>query len=205
MEKHKLIGKTFGSLTVLSKVGTTNKRYTFSCLCSCGKIITCIGGNLVSGNTKSCGCLRVGLPHKKKYNKLCANNPTHTSWRSMIARTTNKNDFLHKSYRDRGIVVCKEWLDYNNFVRDMGERPSNTSIDRINNNDGYYKDNCRWATPIQQANNTSRNVFIEYNGERHTVTEWSRILGIRDCTLYSRITNGWSIDRVMTKTVNHYK
>lgn len=139
----------------------------------------------------------------RKYNKPTANNPTYSSWYNMILRTTNEKHLSYKAYAERGIVVCKEWLDYNNFVRDMGERPSNTSIDRINNNDGYYKDNCRWATAIQQANNTSRNVFIEYNGERHTVTEWSRILGLHERTLHSRISRGWSIDRAITTTINH--
>lgn len=89
---------------------------------------------------------------------------TYKSWSKMRERCNNPNTNRSKSYYEKGITYCKEWDDYLVFLRDMGERPNGTSLDRIDNNKGYYKENCRWATPKEQAINTSRNVFYSICG-----------------------------------------
>jgi hypothetical protein len=93
----------------------------------------------------------------------------------------------HKAYKDyggRGITVCEEWLDYNNFVRDMGEAPSNMSLDRIDNDKGYYKDNCKWSTQTEQMNNRRCNVKILWEGNLYSVQELERITGIKTAVIY---------------------
>jgi transcriptional regulator of acetoin/glycerol metabolism len=95
--------------------------------------------------------------------------------------------------------MCEEWRnDFMAFYNDMGTRPTpKHSLDRIDNEKGYYKDNCRWVTKEVQANNTRTNVFIEYKGKRQTIAQWAKELGLPKQTLHNRIKNGLPIERVM--------
>ena len=116
----------------------------------------------------------------------------------MNTRCLRRNLSNFCDYGGRGITVCDRWSRLNingfvNFVSDMGERPSiKHSIDRMDNNDGYYPENCRWATQIQQGNNQRSNVTFTYKEETKTVTQWSRITGVNKSTAFNRIRNGWS-------------
>jgi len=119
--------------------------------------------------------------------------PTYKSWAEMIYRC-KKNG--RKYWYEKGIRVCVSWLKFDNFFSDMGERPPNTTIDRIDNNKGYFKENCRWATSKQQARNKSNNMLIKGK----TLSEWSEITGIKRSTLAQRYyVYGWSVDRVLSK------
>jgi hypothetical protein len=100
----------------------------------------------------------------------------------MMSRCYSKDDLDYRRYKKNGITVCKRWFKFENFLADMGERPPNTTLDRIDNTKGYNKKNCRWACPITQANNR-RNV-IKYMGR--TIREWSDFTGICYATLKSR-------------------
>ncbi len=115
---------------------------------------------------------------------------TYYSWGSMKTRCTNSNNIKFKSYGGRGITVCDEWMYYENFYKDMGDKPEGTSIDRIDNNKGYYKENCRWATDLVQANNKRNNLYIEHNGESLTIKQWADKLGIKRSTLSMRYYTG---------------
>lgn len=128
-------------------------------------------------------------------------------WANMKARCTNTNNRQFVDYGGRGISICEEWLKYEAF-RDWAlsngynER---LSIDRIDNDAGYRPDNCRWATPREQANNTRKVRLIAFNGETHSVCEWARILGIKQSTLNMRLNKyGWSAEQALGKEVRKY-
>lgn len=110
-------------------------------------------------------------------------------WASIKSRCYGKNQKTFSDYGGRGITVCDRWRDsYPNFLADMGRAPSpKHSIDRINNNGNYEPGNCRWATKIQQANNTRVNRMIEYRGQIKTLSEWCRELNINRGTVESRL------------------
>lgn len=122
-------------------------------------------------------------------------------WRTMIQRCSNKNAFNYKHYGGRGIIVCREWMIFENFYRDMGDIPEKMTIDRIDNNGNYTPENCRWATRKKQANNTRRNYFITYNNKTQTVAEWARELDINYSTLHKRIRRGWNLERALSEKV----
>jgi hypothetical protein len=105
----------------------------------------------------------------------------------MIARCSGKDDLGKQYYQDRGITVCDRWLDFEGFLSDMGERPKGCTIDRINNDAGYSKENCRWATKDQQSRNTSRSQNYTYQGETLCQKDWAKKLGIPETTLLYRL------------------
>lgn len=114
--------------------------------------------------------------------------PFYHSWSGMRQRCGNKNHPKYKDYGARGIKVATRWLKFNEFYKDM--YPSyreGLSIERIDNNGDYCKENCRWATPREQAHNTRRNRYLEYNGEMRTMTSWSEKLKINRLTLKHRL------------------
>lgn len=122
--------------------------------------------------------------------------PTYSSWSGMLHRCLNVNAEAFPDYGGRGITVTPEWIGKNGFVTflaDMGERPSLMhSIDRVDNNRGYSKDNCRWATRKEQSSNTRRNVFIEFYGKSMTLADWSRVSLVSPKTIGKRLRSGWS-------------
>lgn len=120
--------------------------------------------------------------------------PTYKSWGGMLYRCRTRG----KYWKDKGITVCKRWEKFENFLSDMGERPQNTTLDRIDNNKGYSKKNCRWATHKQQQNNRSTARLFELKGERKTLTEWSKKLNIKRSTLAQRYyVYGWSVEKTL--------
>ena len=125
-------------------------------------------------------------------------------WSSMKARCYNINCKVYNRYGGRGITICSRWLEsFENFVEDMGIRPEKGySLDRIDNDKGYSKENCRWATSKQQNRNRRDIPYIEYKGESKSVAEWSEITGIKITTLWTRIyTRNWSIEKAMEEPV----
>jgi hypothetical protein len=128
--------------------------------------------------------------------------PTWRTWAGMRNRCNNPNNQKYPAYGGKGIKVCERWGSFENFVADMGERPSpKHSIDRIDNTGHYTPENCRWATPTEQANNKSTNRCVTFLGESLTVAEWSRRTGIPYFTLMYRIKAGWSAERALTEPV----
>lgn len=162
-----MIGKTYGRLMVIDEADRQpngkNLLRAFLCRCECGTEKIIAASNLSTGRTKSCGCLQRekaklsnGAPVK---HDQCW-SPTYSSWAGMKDRCTNQNHKSYNNYGGRGITVCERWMDFRNFLEDMGERPSGTSIDRIDANGDYKPGNCRWATAQQQASN-KRNSTLE--------------------------------------------
>ena len=131
------------------------------------------------------------LANKPKPPKKFGRHELYKVWDSMKQRCYNQNNPGYKNYGGRGIKVCDEWLnDFKRFAEDMGPKPTkNHSLDRIDNNKGYYKENCRWGTKRQQGNNRRTNILITYQGKTQNLTEWSKELGIPYHTLSNRRRN----------------
>ena len=127
------------------------------------------------------------------------NKSEYSIWRNMIQRCTNPKIKNYSLYGGRGITVCNEWLKFENFIKDMGDKPSNFTLDRIDNNSGYSKENCRWATRSEQSNNKRNNHRYEWSGLFLTLSEWSKKLSIKRSTLAQRIyVYKWSLDKTFT-------
>jgi len=180
----------------------TRRQAMWLCRCDCGEERIVLGKNLRDGHTLSCGCHNREAVSKM----LIKRNTTHGLSRSRIYRIWAKmkercgnpscKDFAR--YGGRGINVCSEWKrSFEKFFADMGECPKNMSIDRIDNNKGYSKDNCRWATKKEQNNNTRANHILEWCGQRKTISEWSEITGINYKTIHTRLRDGWSVERAL--------
>jgi len=127
--------------------------------------------------------------------------PEHKAWENMRNRCNAKNSPRYKDWGGRGITICEEWDNkdgFINFLNDMGEKPSpNHTLDRIDNNKGYSKENCRWATTKEQAKNRRSNRILTANGYTFTMVEWCERLDINKVTLSSRLRRGWSVDEAI--------
>ena len=136
---------------------------------------------------------------KRTYHGLTKNR-VHRIWCGIKSRCLNKNYHSFSDYGGRGIKICDKWLNFNGFFEDMGMPLDKHSIDRVDNNGDYCKENCRWATKQEQANNTRTNRYVTHKGETKTIAEWSRVERSVVCqnTLLRRICSGWDFDNALT-------
>lgn len=198
-----LRGEKFGRLTVIQKshVDLSNS-WNWICLCDCGKIVTVRGSSLTAGVVKSCGCYKKDIVHEMNRKHLKCYERIYKIYYGMRSRCYNKNNKFYKYYGERNIVICDLWLNsFDEFLSwslDNGYK-NNLSIDRINANENYCPENCRWANSKEQANNTRANVNLTYNGETHNLAQWSKILGINASTIYTRYFRGMSIESILYK------
>lgn len=205
-----LTGQRYGRLTAIEidAQRTHNGKTYWRCKCDCGEYTSVMTGNIRSGAVLSCGCLQkeraIAAKTKHGYLHHEGKEPRlYRIWKSVRNRCngTNVNRRCYKDYGGRGISMCEEWNDYAAFEKWAlaNGYQDGLSIDRINVNGNYEPSNCRWADTITQANNTRKNRYIEYNGETHTLSEWSRITGISASAIRSRIDKrGWSVERALT-------
>lgn len=205
-----MLNRRFGRLVVLER---RSDRYKPSgepydmwlCRCDCGAIKEVAGPPMRDGRTMSCGCLKkcfIPRKHGQSYTRL------HRIWSGMKGRCRNKNNPEYARYGGRGIIVCDEWENsfesFYKWAMNSGYKET-LSIDRIDNNGNYCPENCRWATPKEQANNTRNTKLITHNGETHTVAEWAEIKGIREKTLRERIyKRHWPIEKALEQKVRNY-
>ncbi len=201
-----LIGQKFGRLEVVARARNGELGHVrWLCKCSCGKESTVMSFSLKNGRTKSCRCLRQEIKTKHGHKKDGKITGIYKSWFCMKQRCNNSNNKDYSSYGGRGITVCKEWLEFSNFLKDMGEQPPNQTIERIDNDKGYCKSNCCWATRMQQARNKRNTRFIRHGDTRQSIDDWSEETGIPKAVIRIRLASGWSLEKTLTTTAKKYK
>lgn len=199
-----LTGKKFGRLTVIEMVGTHiypcgTKIPLWKCKCDCGNERVIHSSNLRKGQI-SCGCFKKENPNRLKHG--LKGTRIYDIWQSMKQRCCNSKSINYKDYGARGITICDEWLhDFQAFYNwsMLHGYKDNLEIDRIDNDKGYIPENCCWTTREQQQNNKRNNHFIEYNGKKQTVSQWSKELNIDYDKLLDRVNKlHWSIEKALT-------
>jgi len=205
-----LTGKKFGKLTVIELADTDAGPKYWKCVCECGNTKTVSGGHLKSGNVKSCGCFLKDSKNTNIRSAIAAAKIANTkhgkygqrvynTWSGMLGRCNNPSNKDFQSYGGRGIKVSKDWETFQNFYKDMGDPPEGHTLDRIDNNFGYCKENCRWATSITQARNRKNNRNFELSGETKTLAEWCEVFAINYETVTARLRKGLPIAEALKK------
>lgn len=199
-----LSGQKFGRLTAvrldhLDKDTGNSAYWLFRCDCGNEKVLC---GKFVSyGGTKSCGCLQKGQAKQSNTKHGESHTKLNYIWSAIKQRCFNPANRDYANYGARGITVCDEWR--NDFIsfRDWSYKNGyveGMTIDRIDNNEGYSPDNCRWTDKIVQNNNRRSNHFVEWRGESRSLADWERVLGIKQRVLWARLNDGWSVERAFT-------
>ena len=197
------VGEKYGRLEIISfdrRAGENRKKYQYywNCKCDCGTIKSICYGNLQSKTTKSCGCFKAealgkfSTVHGRMKNSRKFKNE-FSSWHNMIDRCTDPLNSRYYLYGGKGITICNSWLEsFDNFVKDMGLKPEkHYSIERINGEEGYNKENCKWATPKEQAINrrSSSSVIDTITGKEYpTISDAAIHIKMNKGTLHSKLT-----------------
>jgi len=151
-QRHDISGQRFFRLVAEEFFERRNNSTLWVCFCDCGNITLSTLSNLRNNKAKSCGCIIVENNKSRATHRMIKTG-AYTSWYAMKRRCLGKKIKQFKDYGGRGIKVCKRWMKFENFYKDMGDRPKGKSLDRINVDGNYELKNCRWATPKEQANN----------------------------------------------------
>lgn len=203
-----ITGQRFGRLVALSRSPNHKGKAMWLCRCDCDQLITVSGTTLRSTGCQSCGCLardrlKQFVQRITKHGAAIPgrHRPEFDAWLSAKQRCTNPNNKKFQHYGGRGVKMCEEWTrEFAAFLRDMGPCPKGHSLDRWPNKAGDYEPrNCRWATIIQQNNNTARNVTYEYQGGRYTIAELARAHHVGYMSLYGRLRDGRTVDDALAR------
>lgn len=213
--KHELEGQQFGNVFAIEYSHSVGRKAYYLCKCLlCGKEFTTRKDGLKSGHTTSCGCVREAWMHSGQLNRKhgLVNDRAYWVWAKVKSRCYNPNCREYKNYGGRGIEMCPEWKDdpeafvkwaYSTGYDNTAPRGECT-LERINCDGNYEPSNCTWKNNQEQQNNRRDNQRIEYNGEIHTVAEWSRILNIPYPTLNRGLVhNGKTIEYYINDYVPH--
>jgi hypothetical protein len=189
------LGKTFGHLKVIAvRKDSRKERRNCLCLCECGNIFWRAKGHVMNSKIGSCGCIKYST-HKM------TNTRPYRIWGKMKGRCLNKRNPQYKDYGGRGIDICKEWYKFENFWNDMKEKyKEDLQIDRINNDKGYYKENCRWTTAKVNSNNRRQRkdaVLIKYNNKKYSIKKLSAKFHMGKTVIESRFRRGYSEEDII--------
>lgn len=206
-----LAGQKFERVQVVSRapnMSETDTNARWNCKCDCGKEFIAYGQDIRRGKTKSCGCLtrKTMGDRSRRFNTRHGMSQTRAFriWGGMLNRCTNSNDPKYRYYGGRGIKVCERWLKFENFLSDMGFPPDDLSLDRIDTDGDYRKENCRWATKQEQAINRRSSVMLTHNGITMTATDWARALGLSASTMYGRVAMNWPPEKMFAKNMKKH-
>lgn len=202
MNKKRLSGDMIGVMTFLYYLpkikGSTRGRF----ICFCGNEFEARIGD-VRNDQIGCGCRKRGDGHPKYkhgHSPKIKVSLTYSSWKGAISRCTLPSHNKYKDYGEKGISVCERWRSsFENFLADMGERPSKLhTLDRFPNREGNYEPgNCRWATKEEQLENRGNTLYVTYNGVTKSLAKWAQITGVLRKTLQGRLYKGWSADEIL--------
>lgn len=211
-----LTGQRFGRLKVIKRVPGLKYGYAkWLCICDCGAHIVLPSRSLISGNTKSCGCLKIELSVRKveKYRK--ENVHFHGDrdrrlaniWAGMRYRCFSPTSKLYQNYGGRGITICQEWDDFYSFQKwaFSSGYSEHLTIDRIDVNGPYSPENCRWVTLKRQARNKRETIYLTLDGIQKPMADWADEIGVSWSTLHTRYLLGWSDERILTTPVQKHK
>lgn len=198
-KKVPMIGKRFGRLLVLEEDGHLGGLLAYKCQCDCGDQITVRGSSLRTSNTASCGCLQKEIAGAVNRNHGKRHTTEYSIWSNMMSRCNNPNVTCYERYGGRGIKVDDAWHSFEQFYKDMGDRPKGFTLERIDNEGSYSKDNCRWATIAEQNRNTRRTQTVTFNGETKCLKDWAAEYNIAYNTLRKRfVIYGWPFEKALT-------
>ena len=193
--------QTFGRLTAIARISDkAKKRVLWLCVCDCGTEHVVRADHLYAGLIRSCGCLRIESSREKETTHGLTGTSEYMSWTGAKGRCHNEQDAKYEYYGGRGISVCKRWDTFEQFLKDMGNRPTQKhSIDRIDNDGDYTPENCRWATMKEQCRNRRSNHLLTYDGETLCITEWEEKMGVSRGLIRGRVFAGWGIEDAITR------
>lgn len=213
-----LTGQRFGRLLVVEYAGTTGNafRTLWRCRCDCGATPVVLANSLATRRTRSCGCLQPEIVTARNFRHGLAKKGQwcveYRPWAAMIQRCYNPDCKGFKYYGGRGITVCPEWRNsFAAFIRDMGSRPSGSSLDRINNDGNYscgrcpvcrkngWPPNCRWADRTTQSRNSRHAHKLTAHRKTMCLSAWSEETGIPYSTIKWRLRMGWSAERIVSE------
>lgn len=198
--RNDLIGQTFNDWSVVARGrprGAEGRQWLCRCVCGTEREISAYA--LRKGLTSGCGCRAAERVAAAQTTHGQSKTPEHRAWIAMRSRCNNPNTTKWHLYGGRGITVDPRWDDFATFLADMGPKPSKRhSVERRDGNKGYSPENCYWATPEQQNQNTTRNRFLTFEGETLTVSEWARRKGISQSALRNRIADDWTVEHALT-------
>lgn len=192
-----LTGQTFGFWKVISLAEDRSRHghRMFLCQCICGKTKVLRGSMLTNGTSISCRCQTSKL---KNITHDMSDTRTYSTWTSMRNRCNNPKADNYDRYGGRGIKVCDDWNhSFEKFFADMGERPKNTTIDRIDGSKGYFKGNCRWASHRLQTLNRDETVWLEYKGEILCISDMAKKYKLTRSMISNRLKKGMTTEQAI--------
>jgi len=202
-QKKEYINNTmYGDIQFIKEIGKDKRGRIGLFKCFCGNLFNKVIYQITSSNCTSCGC-KITKNTSPEY-RGSTFKPEYKVWNNLLTRCNNPKANNYHRYGGRGIKVDKNWYKFSEFYKDMGDRPSkNHSIERINNDGDYCKENCKWATKEEQVRNRSTNIIVTYNGENKILKDLARENNMDFQKLQRRLLKGMSIDRAIRNDINY--
>jgi hypothetical protein len=196
-----VIGKKYGLVAVLDNAERRGKNRCVLVRCSCEakteKVVLLY--SLTSGATTSCGCVRKAQLRARVTTHGLSQHKLYKTWLGMLKRCRNPNYREYAYYGGRGITVCERWKEFENFYNDMfPSYAEGLSLDRLDNDQGYGPENCKWSTVAEQNRNKRSNVNVEINGKIQCLQDWCNEFGLNYKTVQTRIRDGKNPKEALT-------
>lgn len=195
-----IAGRRFGYLVAIAATGTKDKHHQclWRCQCDCGKTTIRPTACLLSGNTKSCGCQKYGKSATHGHHPITGKSRTYVSWLAMKVRCDKPSYPQYRDYGGRGITYDPRWARFDNFLADMGEATPGMSLDRKDNDGPYTRNNCRWATRLEQAQNKRNTIEVDHNGEKISLRRYCDIHNLPYDLIKTRLRRlGWDLQKAI--------